>query len=88
MITDFGGDRIDLTALGFSRSEFERHVTIEEDGFVINVDEAVIRVEVRVEWTGRTSSDSRPGRNGCRRAPGCRERRRSAGRLEWRADSG
>ena len=49
VITDFAGDRIDLTAFGFTRSEFERHVTIEEDGFVINVDDVVIRVEVGVK---------------------------------------
>ena len=49
VITDFSGDRIDLTAFGFSRREFKRHVTIEEDGFVIDVDEAVTRVEVGVE---------------------------------------
>ena len=49
VITDFAGDRIDLTAFGFTRSEFERHVTIERDGFLIDVGEVVIRVEVGVE---------------------------------------
>ena len=49
VITDFAGDRIDLTAFGFTRSEFEQHVTIEEDGFRIDVDGVVIRVEVGVE---------------------------------------
>ena len=49
VITDFSGDRIDLTAFGFSRSEFEEHVTIEEDGFAIDVAAVVIRVEVGVE---------------------------------------
>ena len=49
VITDFSGDRIDLTAFGFTRSGFERYVTIEEDGFVIDVDGVVIRVEVGVE---------------------------------------
>ena len=46
VITDFSGDRIDLTAFGFTRSEFERHVTIEDDGFVIDIDAVVIHVEV------------------------------------------
>lgn len=49
VIPDFSGDRIDLTAFGFARSEFERHVTIENDGFLIDVDGDVIRVEVGVE---------------------------------------
>ena len=49
VITDFAGDRIDLTAFGFTRSEFQQHVTIEEDGFLIDVDGVVIRVEVGVE---------------------------------------
>ena len=49
VITDFSGDRIDVTAFGFTRSELERHVTIEEDTFVIDVDGVVIRVEVGVE---------------------------------------
>ena len=49
VITDFAGDRIDLTAFGFSRSEFERHVTIEEDGFVIDVDAVLIRADIGVK---------------------------------------
>ena len=49
VITDFAGDRIDLTAFGFTRSEFRQHVTIEEDGFLIDVEGVVIRVEVGVE---------------------------------------
>lgn len=49
MITDFAGDRIVLAAFGFTRSEFEQHVTIEDDGFLIDVDGVVIRVEVGVE---------------------------------------
>ena len=49
VITDFAGDQIDLTAFGFTRREFERHVTIEEDAFLIDVDGVVIRVEVGVE---------------------------------------
>ena len=49
VITDFAGDRIDLTAFGFTPSAFEQHVTIEEERFVIDVDGAVIRVEVGVE---------------------------------------
>ena len=50
VITDFGaGDRIDLTAFGFAPGEFEQHVTIGEDGFVIAVGAMVIRVEVGVE---------------------------------------
>ena len=36
VITDFAGDRIDLTAFGFTRSEFEQHVTIEEERFLID----------------------------------------------------
>ena len=34
VITDFASDRIDLTAFGFTRSELQQHVTIEEDGFL------------------------------------------------------
>ena len=49
MVTDFSGDRIDLTAFGFTRSEFRKHVTIEDDGFVIDIDDVVIRVEVGVK---------------------------------------
>ena len=50
LITDFGaGDRIDLTAFGFTRSEFEQHVTIEEERFLIDTGAVVIRVEVGVE---------------------------------------
>lgn len=49
VIADFLGDRIDLTAFCFSRSEFEQHVTIEEEGFLIDTGEVVIRVEVDVE---------------------------------------
>ena len=49
VITDFAGDRIDLTAFGFTRGEFEQHVTIEEEGFLIDVDAVVIRVQVGVE---------------------------------------
>ena len=49
VITDFAGDRIDLTAFGFTRSEFEQHVTIEEERFLIDTGEVVIRVEVGVE---------------------------------------
>lgn len=50
VITDFGaGDRIDLTAFGFAPGEFEQHVTIEEEGFRIDVGSDVIRVEVGVE---------------------------------------
>lgn len=36
VITDFAGDRIDLTAFGFTRSEFEQQVTIEEERFLID----------------------------------------------------
>ena len=46
VITDFARDRIDLTAFR-SASEFE--LTIEEDGFRIDVDGVVIRVEVGFE---------------------------------------
>ena len=49
VITDFADDRIDLTAFGFAPSEFGQHVTIEENGFVIDTGEVVIRVEVGVE---------------------------------------
>ena len=49
VITDFAGDRIDLTAFGFTRRELERHVTIGEEGFLIAVGGDVIRVEVDVE---------------------------------------
>ena len=49
VITDFAADRIDLSAFGFTRSEFEQHVTIEEDGFMIDVDGVVILVEVGIE---------------------------------------
>ena len=49
VITDFAGDRIDLTAFGFTRSEFEQRVTIEEERFLIAVDGDVIRVEVGAE---------------------------------------
>ena len=38
VITEFGADIIDLTAFGFSRAAFERHVTIENDAFLIDVD--------------------------------------------------
>ena len=41
--------RIDLTAFGFTRSEFREHVTIEEEEFLIDVDAVAIRVEVGVE---------------------------------------
>ena len=43
------GDRIDLTAFGFTRSELEQYVTIEEERFLIDTGEVVIRVEVGVE---------------------------------------
>ena len=46
---DFAGDRIDLTAFGFTRSELEQYVTIEEERFLIDTGEVVIRVEVGVE---------------------------------------
>ena len=54
VITDFDGDKIDLTALGFFPSEFEDHVTTEKERFLIDVDGDpstmdVIRVEVGVE---------------------------------------
>ena len=49
VITDFAGDRIDLTAFGFTRSEFRQHVTIEEESFLIAVGADVIRVEVGVK---------------------------------------
>jgi len=49
VITDFSGDRSDLSAFGFSRSAFERHMTIEDNGFVIDIDDVVIRVEVGVK---------------------------------------
>ena len=47
--TDFAGDRIDLTAFGFTRSEIAQHVTIKEERFLIDVGVNVIRVEVGVE---------------------------------------
>ena len=47
--TDCAGDRIGLTAFGFTRNEFELHVTIEEDRFLIDVGAHVIRVEVDIE---------------------------------------
>lgn len=50
VLTDFGAShRIDLTAFGLAPGEFEQHVTIEEDGFRIDVDGVAIRVEVDVE---------------------------------------
>ena len=49
VITDFAGDQVDLTAFGFAPSEFEQHVTIEEERFLIDIGGVVIRVEAGVE---------------------------------------
>ena len=50
-ITDFGGrDKIDLSAFGFLGSAFERHVTIEDEAFLVEHPDTggAIRVEVGI----------------------------------------
>ena len=80
VITDFAGDRIDLTAFGFTRSEFEQYVTIEEERFLIDHGRGGDPREGRRRTgPGGLHRMTGPGGNGRRRGTG--------GRLERRPDS-